>query len=240
MVQLAMQVNLFISGRKLKDLDAFSKSDPQCIVYEKINNSWSKIGVTEQIKNQLNPDFTTSLQVAYWFEKVQNYKFCMIDGDGTGEFEVIGEVEVTMGALMGAAKQTWTKDLMQGGQGNRGQIIVRTQAVQQSNECAKFNVRVTNANNVAGGCMGMCAERAHFICEIQKEVPGTNNFVTSVTLPGQFNTADVNMQEKTVTLGELCNADKDSRLKVVLKNPATNTIFNEAFTSVTQLVSGNT
>ena len=64
--------------------------------------------------------------------------------------------------------------------------------------------------------------------------------MTSVTLPGQFNTADVNMQEKVVTLGELCNADKDSRLKVVLKNPATNAIFNEAFTSVTQLVSGNT
>ena len=26
--QMMMQVNLFISGRKLKDLDTFSKSDP--------------------------------------------------------------------------------------------------------------------------------------------------------------------------------------------------------------------
>ena len=31
---LSMQVNLFVSGRKLKDLDAFSKSDPQCLIFE--------------------------------------------------------------------------------------------------------------------------------------------------------------------------------------------------------------
>ena len=57
MVSLQMQVNLFISGRKLKDLDAFSKSDPVCLVFEQINGSWRKIGKTEQIKNNLNPDF---------------------------------------------------------------------------------------------------------------------------------------------------------------------------------------
>jgi len=32
--QMSMQVNLFISGRKLKDLDTFSKSDPQCWLFE--------------------------------------------------------------------------------------------------------------------------------------------------------------------------------------------------------------
>ena len=48
---LQMQVNLFVSGRKLKDLETFSKSDPQCLLYEKRNNQWIKIGQTEQIKN---------------------------------------------------------------------------------------------------------------------------------------------------------------------------------------------
>ena len=57
MVSLQMQVNLFISGRKLKDLDTFSKSDPVCLIFEKVNGSWAKIGKTEQIKNNLNPDF---------------------------------------------------------------------------------------------------------------------------------------------------------------------------------------
>ena len=41
MVQAAsmmMQVNLFVSARKLKDFDTFSKSDPQCRLYELRNN----------------------------------------------------------------------------------------------------------------------------------------------------------------------------------------------------------
>ena len=137
-----MQVNLFISGRKLKDLDAFSKSDPVCLVFEQINGSWRKIGKTEQIKNNLNPDFQTSFEVPYFFEKVQNYKFVMIDGDGDGDYDTIGEVETTMGQLMGALKQTFTADLKKNGQANRGQLIVRTQAIQQSNEVAKMSVSI--------------------------------------------------------------------------------------------------
>ena len=66
---MSMQVNLFVSGRKLRDLDAFSKSDPQCIVFEKRGGSWAKLGQTEQKKNDLNPNFSTSFQVPYYFEK---------------------------------------------------------------------------------------------------------------------------------------------------------------------------
>ena len=115
-----MQVNLFISGRKLKDLDAFSKSDPQCILYEMINGKWKKIGKTEQVKNSLNPDFTTSFEVPYFFEREQKYKFKMIDGDGDGDHDKIGSVKTTMGSLMGALKQTFIADLKKDGQTNRG------------------------------------------------------------------------------------------------------------------------
>ena len=40
---LSMQVNLYISGRSLKDLDTFSKSDPICRLYEKKHGSWIKL-----------------------------------------------------------------------------------------------------------------------------------------------------------------------------------------------------
>ena len=104
----------------------------------------------------MNPDFRTSFTLAYYFEKVQNYKFVMIDGDGGRDFDPIGEIQVTMGKLMGAKKQTWTGDLMHEGQGNRGQIIVRTCAVQQSNEVAKWRLKWDGVRNVEGGCAGMC------------------------------------------------------------------------------------
>jgi hypothetical protein len=97
-----MRVELFIAGRKLKDLDAFSKSDPQCRVFEMINNSWVLRGSTEQIKNNLNPDFTKKITINYFFEKMQKLKFEMIDGDGAGEYDVVGDIETTMGNIMGA------------------------------------------------------------------------------------------------------------------------------------------
>jgi len=40
---LQMQVDLYVSGLKLKDLDTFSKSDPACILMEKRGNNWVKI-----------------------------------------------------------------------------------------------------------------------------------------------------------------------------------------------------
>jgi len=52
-----MQVQLFISGRNLKNLDTFSKSDPKCTVFEHLNQKWVKKGKTETKNNTLNPDF---------------------------------------------------------------------------------------------------------------------------------------------------------------------------------------
>jgi hypothetical protein len=88
-----MKVELSISGRKLRDLDVFSKSDPQCMVYEMVNTQWALIGKTEQIINNLNPDFKTRIVMNYFFERAQNLKFVLIDGDGSkDDYETIGEL----------------------------------------------------------------------------------------------------------------------------------------------------
>ena len=105
---LKTTINLMISGRKLKDLDVMSKSDPVCILYEKVNGQWSKIGTTEQIKNNLNPDFTKAFEMSYFFERNQEVRFLMIDGDGHGDYDTIGTVETTIGAIMGAKQQTFS------------------------------------------------------------------------------------------------------------------------------------
>jgi len=64
-----MQVNLYISARCLPDMDTFSKSDPQCMVYEKKNGHWTQFGKTEKINDNLNPDWRTGFTLAYFFEK---------------------------------------------------------------------------------------------------------------------------------------------------------------------------
>ena len=37
-------------------------------------------------------------------KKIQNYRFVLIDGDGSRDFDPIGQIDVTMGKLMGAKK----------------------------------------------------------------------------------------------------------------------------------------
>jgi hypothetical protein len=43
--------------------------------------------------NSLNPDFKTRIVMNYFFEKAQNLKFVMIDGDGSANnYDTIGEL----------------------------------------------------------------------------------------------------------------------------------------------------
>ena len=110
---LVMQVNLYISGRELKDLDLLSRTDPKAWLFErgvgrkKNKHFWIKIGETEQLQNTLNPDFSTSITMPYYFEKEQHLKITIIDGDGFGEYDKVGEVFFTLGNVMGARAQTW-------------------------------------------------------------------------------------------------------------------------------------
>ena len=63
----------------------------------------------------------------------------------------------------------------------------------------------------------MCSERIYYRCQIKREVPGqADRFAVVVTAPGEFNTGDARMTEQTVSLGELCNSDKNARIKFTL------------------------
>jgi len=40
--------------------------------------------------------------VDYYFEKVQKFRFVVVDVEDSENYDIIGEVEVTLGSLMGA------------------------------------------------------------------------------------------------------------------------------------------
>ena len=68
---LQEKIQISISCRNLVDLDIITVSDPVVHVYMK-NSSASNyflIGKTEQIDNNLNPDFTTTFNIDFYFEK---------------------------------------------------------------------------------------------------------------------------------------------------------------------------
>lgn len=149
----------------------------------------------------------------------------MIDGDGSGDYDEIGEVMCTMGDLMGARSQVYQANLSHKGNANCGQIVVRTEAVAQSNTAVKFGLRVQSVNNVGGGCMGMCAEPFPYYVQISKEVAGSDAFVTAARFPGMLR-GDGQLPAVVFSLTQLCNANPDLRLKFSLRNANTNAEFN--------------
>ena len=99
MVEARGRLQLKIEGVELKDLDFFSKSDPICVLEEKVGNVWQKRGQTEVIMDDLNPVFETVLEFDYSSGE-QLMRFWMYDWDGSNDFDDIGMVEISVSELL--------------------------------------------------------------------------------------------------------------------------------------------
>ena len=111
---LDIHVNLYVSAR---NIDAQKKSNLQCIVreYEEQKNGdllAHDIRMTEKSTNNLNPDWKSNIEVAYFFEKKQILNFQIVGENDEGDSEVIGELEATLGQIMGARTQTFKRKLV--------------------------------------------------------------------------------------------------------------------------------
>ena len=87
----------------------------------------------------------------------------------------------------------------------------------------------------------MCQERILYRCNIMQEVPGQNDrFVTIGQVPGTFNAAQATMPLQTFKLAELCNCDRNARIKFALVNIQTNREIQSAVTTLADLEKGQT
>ena len=131
------KVQISISCRNLADLDLLSKSDPIVHVFLKDakNKNYTMIGKTEIINNNLNPDFTKTFTIDYYFEKEQWVKFEVYDVDSMS-LEHIGNCETTLSRIMTSQRQTFIQDLTLPDKPGkaRGKIIVRADSVSDTND----------------------------------------------------------------------------------------------------------
>ncbi|KAG8067854.1 hypothetical protein GUJ93_ZPchr0005g15471 [Zizania palustris] len=74
-------LELSFSASKLKNMDAFSKSDPMLVIYTKKGGRLEEIGRTEVILNSLEPSWITKATINYQFEIVQPLVFRIYDID---------------------------------------------------------------------------------------------------------------------------------------------------------------
>ena len=57
-----------------------------------------------------------------------------------------------------------------------GIIIVRAEAVAESNTAAVYQFKWANVNNMTPGCFGMCQSRRRYRFTIERQIAGTKNF----------------------------------------------------------------
>jgi len=131
---LSTKVQLFISGRSLKDLDSWSKSDPYCSVsiYDSVRGCYVDFSRTEVLKDNLNPDWTTAVELDYYFEINQPLLFVVYDYDSSSSSEEVGRVETTLGHIVGAG--TAFLNLKNKKFSNPGKLIVRAEELRESRE----------------------------------------------------------------------------------------------------------
>ncbi|XP_029001593.1 copine-3-like [Betta splendens] len=119
------RVELSISCDNLLDMDVFSKSDPLCVLFVSHPGSqWSEVGRTERVSNCLNPTFSKTFVLDYYFEMVQKLKFDVYDIDSDScsvrDADFLGEMECTLGQIVSSRRLTKalvTKDKRPAGNG---------------------------------------------------------------------------------------------------------------------------
>ncbi|CAD8105544.1 unnamed protein product [Paramecium sonneborni] len=137
--EIQQKLELFISCRDLANMDIFSKSDPYVVLQIQKNKKWYDFGKTEIIQDNLNPNFTKTFIIDYFFECQQPLKFIVNDDDGKGQFDFIGSVETTLGRIAGSRDQVLIIDLTKGSK-KTGSLIVKAEQVRLINQKIKMQI----------------------------------------------------------------------------------------------------
>jgi len=143
------QVELFLSCRQLKNMDALSLTDPQVRIYTIDNGKETLFGQTEMILDNLNPNFATTFKMNYQFEVKQNLRFEVIDIDGPNKWELVGNVYTTLGEIVGSKNSTAIFDIKNKNKVT-GKLIIRSEKVNtKASSIVYFQIhgrKLTNKN----------------------------------------------------------------------------------------------
>eukprot|EP00760_Papus_ankaliazontas_P029598 PhM_4_TR4309/c0_g1_i1/m.25697 len=118
---LATKIELVLSAENLSDKDVLSKSDPFCVVSSapalppnpdgtpNTNpiSTWTRVGLTEVVDNNLSPHFSRRIPMDYYFEAKQMLRVDVYDCDdkknltALEKHEKLGFVETNLPYIMG-------------------------------------------------------------------------------------------------------------------------------------------
>ncbi|ELW46914.1 Copine-3 [Tupaia chinensis] len=133
------------------DTDVGSKSDPLCVLF--LNTSgqqWYEVERTEKIKNCLNPKFSKTFIIDYYFEVVQKLKFGIYDIDNKtielSDDDFLGECECTLGQIVSSKKLTRPLVLKNGRPAGNGSITISAEEI-KDNRVVLFEMEARKLDN---------------------------------------------------------------------------------------------
>ena len=138
-------VEIYLSGIGLPKLDVMSNTDPYMIISLKEGKTgqFKEIGKTEIIKDNQNPEYTTSFSLEYHFEQRQFVKIECRDADNTSgtDFDVVGECQFELGQLVGCKDKQLMLDLFNMKKAkNNGKAIIRVEKQSQDIREVSFHI----------------------------------------------------------------------------------------------------
>jgi Ca2+-dependent lipid-binding protein len=87
--------------RELINLDIMTLTDPFIKIYEQISGNWKLLGETEVVFNNLNPNFSKSVTVEFYFETNQNMRIEVYHRDSETKHDLIDHIDFHLAQLMG-------------------------------------------------------------------------------------------------------------------------------------------
>ena len=202
-------VELFFKCAKLKKMDTWSKSDPVVRVYIKdkpTETIWRKLGETEVIQDNLDPEFKKTVTVPYKFEMNQFIKFEVMDEDGKDKFELIGHVETSLGTVVGSKQFVYKSSLTAPGDKNtRGEIICTVVPLKKSDMEIGMKLGV---NGLPVPCCFSSALQPYIV--ISRSIKSGDQVTFRPVHKSEIsmtNTSDHSFQYVKIKGTTLCNAD---------------------------------
>ena len=242
-------VELSISGKNLRDMDIFSKSDPMCVIYVQPFGSnpgtWKEILRTECVKNTLHPKFTRKLQISYYFEEQQNLKFEMYDIDCKSNqlnaHDYIGSAICTLGQIV----------IGGGGRSGGVGIILPLSNPKYSGDCGEITVTAEEMlgckDEIELQFMGRKLDKKDFFGTSDPflQISRANEQVDDFTLVHRTeyirNNINPNWKLFVIPIKSLCNGDYDRSLRFECFDHNKNgnhSFIGEFFTTVRRLLEG--
>ena len=204
-------LEISVSCKDLCDMDTLSKSDPLCVMYQKVGNEqWSEVGRTEMLKNTLNPSWKTKFNVDYHFEERQMVRFEVYDWDSKSnklsDHDFLARHECSLGNIVSSPGKQYIS-IIKDGPSKKGQFVIIAEEVSGCNDFLKmqFAAKGLDKKDTFG------KSDPFFIISRQ-----TGNAQWTVVFQSEVikNTLNPNWKVTSMAVRELCNGDYSRQLKV--------------------------